>query len=155
MYDIITRVPMIVWAPGRFSGGRQLDGLCQLMDIGPAILELAGVQPDASMEAESLLPALRGDAWTGRSHVFAEHGRDGILQETEFMSMVRSPEWKLVHFLDEPFGQLFNLARDPGEAHNLWDDPAHAAKKQELLDVLREWRIRSAYQTRDWGKAWR
>lgn len=155
MYDTITRVPMVVWSPGRFDGGRQLDGLCQLMDIGPAILELAGVEPDASMEAESILPALQGDAWDGRPYVFAEHSRDGILQETEFMSMVRSQDWKLVHFLDEPWGQLFNLADDPGEVHNLWDDPAHAAKKQELLDVLREWRIRSAYQTRDWGKAWR
>ena len=44
MYDTIMRMPLIVWAPGRFSGGRKIDGLCQLMDIGPAILELAGIE---------------------------------------------------------------------------------------------------------------
>ncbi len=77
MYDIITRMPLIVWAPGRFEGGRRLDELCQLMDIGPAILELAGIEPPASLEAESLLPALQGEAWAGRDYVFAEHCRDG------------------------------------------------------------------------------
>ncbi len=155
MYDVITRMPLIVWAPGHFAGGRQLDGLCQLMDIGPTILELAGITPPASFEAASLLPALRGEAWEGRPYVFAEHCRDGILQETDYMTMVRSREWKLVHFLDEPFGQLFNLQEDPGEVHNRWDDPAAAARKQELLDVLREWRIRSQYHTRDWSRDWR
>lgn len=155
MYDIVTRVPMIVWAPGRFPGGRRIDGLCQLMDIGPAMLELADVAVPASMEAESLLPALRGEAWGGRPYVFAEHGRDGILREAKFVTMVRSQGWKLVHFLDQPFGQLFDLANDPTEIHDLWDDPAHSEKKRELLDVLRGWRIRSRYHTRRWTRAWR
>jgi arylsulfatase A-like enzyme len=155
MYDIITRMPLIVWAPGRFAGNRKLDGLCQLMDIGPTILELAGLTPPASFEAETLLPALQGEAWAGRPVVFAEHCRDGTLQETDYMTMVRTHDWKLVHFLDEPFGQLFDLAQDPEEVVNLWDKPEHAAKQQELLEMLREWRIRSQYHTRNWAEGWR
>jgi arylsulfatase A-like enzyme len=155
MYDIITRMPLIVWAPGRFGARRTIDALCQQMDIGPAILELAGIPLPETMEAQSLLPALQGEPWTEREYVFAEHSRDGILQETEFMSMVRSREWKLVHFLDEPFGQLFDLVNDPGEIHNLWDDPTYEDKRRELLDVLREWRIRSQYHTRRWAEDWR
>lgn len=153
MYDTITRMPLIVWAPGRFGGGRQLDGLCQQMDIGPTILELAGVAPDPRMEARSLLPALRGEPWTGRPYVYAEHGRDGILQGTEFMTMVRDARWKLVHFLDAPYGQLFDLEADPEEVNCLWRDPAAHAEKQRLLDELREWRIRSAAHTKDWFRA--
>lgn len=155
MYDIITKMPLIVWAPGRFEGSRRFDELCSLMDIGPAILELAGSTPPASMEAQSLLPALNGEEWTGRDAVFAEHSRDGILQTTDMMSMVRTRDWKLVHFLGEPFGQLFDLVNDPNETHNLWDDPAYANKKQELLNRLLEWRIHSGYQTRDWAKPYR
>jgi arylsulfatase A-like enzyme len=155
MYDVITRVPLIVWSPGRFPGGAQVDALCQLMDVGPTVLEVAGVPVADDAEAVSLLPALRGESWAGREYVFAEHGRDGILQETEFMTMVRSQEWKLVHFLDEPFGQLFDLRRYPQEVNNLWDDPAFAGKRQELLDVLREWRIRSRYRTRRLNEDWR
>jgi arylsulfatase A-like enzyme len=148
MYDVITRMPMIVWAPGRFTGGRQIEGLCQHMDMGPTILELAGAKAKWSMEAESLLPALRGESWEGRDYVFAEHGRDAILQKTEFETMLRSRDWKLVHFLDERFGQLFNLKEDPEENNNLWEDPRWAAKKQELFQVLLNWRIRSSWRLR-------
>ena len=34
--------------------GRSIDGLCQHMDIGPAILELAGVDVPESFEAKSI-----------------------------------------------------------------------------------------------------
>jgi len=155
MYDVITRIPLIVWSPGRFHGGQQIDGLCQQMDIAPAILELAGAELTDTMEAESILPALTNQPWSGRDYVFAEHGQDGILQTTDFMTMVRSSEWKLVHFLDQPFGQLFNLQQDPNEVSNLWDSQSASGKKQELLDVLREWRIRSHYHTKNWSADWR
>jgi len=155
MYDCITRMPMIVWSPKRFAGGRTVDGLCSQMDIGATILEMAGLPLPPTMEAESMLPALEGKPWAGRTHVYAEQARDGILQETEFMTMVRSRDWKLIHFLDEPFGQLFNLVDDPDEVRDLWDDPSAAVMKQELLDNLREWRIRSQYHTQNWVDGWR
>jgi arylsulfatase len=155
MYDIITRMPLIVRAPGRFEGSRKLDGLCQQMDIAPAILELAGASVPETMEARSLLPALSGESWNGRDYVFAEHPRDGILQKVNFMTMVRSIEWKLVHFLDQPFGQLFNLSRDPDEVRNLWDEPSAASKKHELIHALLEWHIRSQHHTRGRARDWR
>ena len=125
------------------------------MDIGPTILELAGIEPPEMLEAVSMLPALEGKDWQGRDFVFAEQAKDGILQTTDFMTMVRSKDWKLVHFLDEPFGQLFNLVEDPDELNNLWDSDNHVELKRELLAVLREWRIRSQYHTRDWTADWR
>lgn len=155
MYDIITRVPMIVWSPQRFPGGKSVDALWQQMDLGPAILELAGAEVPKTLEAQSLLPALTDASAPGRDYVFAEQAKDGILTGCEFMTMVRGSEWKLVHFLDEPHGQLFDLKSDPDELTNLWDSPDHSATKQELLAVLREWRIRSGYQTADWSADWR
>ncbi|MYC22607.1 MAG: sulfatase-like hydrolase/transferase, partial [Caldilineaceae bacterium SB0662_bin_25] len=150
MYDIITRVPTIVWAPNRFAGGRSLDQLCSLFDLGPTILELAGLETPEDFAAESLLPALEGESWPGRETVFAEHCRDGLLP-AEYMSMARTKDWKLVHFVGEPYGQLFDLVNDPGEVNNLWDDPAHAARKEELLHTLLTWRIRSGLNAKDWA----
>ena len=155
MYEQIVRVPLLIWAPGRAAAGHTVDGLCQQMDLGPAILEWAGLEPDPGMEAVSLAPALSGGPWAGRDHVYAEHGRDGILQETEFMTMVRGRRWKLVHFAGEEFGQLFDLENDPLEEHCLWHDPGAQAVKQSLLDELREWRIRSAVHAKDWFSRWR
>ncbi|MEZ6058420.1 MAG: sulfatase-like hydrolase/transferase [Planctomycetaceae bacterium] len=198
MYDLITKMPLIVWKgknvelPG-FVPGRRVDGLCSQFDVGPAILELAGagvrggtlsstvttetagesvatVAAKAkierrwhldAMEARSLLPAIQNDAnWHPREYVFAEQAKDGILTGCEFMTMVRSKEWKLVHFLgtdgDQP-GQLFDLIRDPNELLNLWEsrDPEHQAKKQELHAVLCEWRMRSQLATKDLYAEWR
>ena len=71
------------------------------------------------------------------------------------MTMVRTGEWKLVHFIDDPGGQLFDLRADPGEVENLWEDAGHVAVKRGLLDELRDWRIRSGCHTREWGATWR
>ena len=155
MYDIITRVPAIVWAPDRFDGGRTVDDLCQLFDLGPTILELADLEPDDTMAAESLLPALRGEDWNGRETVYAEHSRDGILQGTAFMTMVRTDDWKLVHFVDHDDGQLFDLNDDPEEEHNRWDDPDLQDKKQDLLNRLLEWRIETGLESADWAAEFR
>lgn len=155
MYDLITRIPLIVWAPNRFQGGKTVDSLCQQMDLGPTILELAGVQVPPTLEAITMLPALEGEDWAGRNYVYAEQAKDGILTDTKFMTMVRNRDWKLVHFLDEPWGQLFDLNNDPDEVKNLWNDAESGKKKQDLLAVLREWRIRSQYDTADWCSEWR
>ncbi len=155
MYDTITKMPLVVWSPGRFAQGKTIDGLCQQMDIGPAILEMAQAEVPKGLEAKSLLPAIESKPWSPRDFVYAEQAQDGILTGTQFMTMIRSTDWKLVHFLDEPWGQLFDLKNDPNEVINLWDQPDHIEKKRELLANLREWRIRSGYQTSNWSAPWR
>jgi len=155
MYDAITHTPLIVWAPSRFQGGRRLDGLCQQMDIAPAIMELAGIEVPTPWEAESLLPALRGETWRGRDYVLCEHPRDPILTGTQWMTMVRDRHWKLVHYVDSAEGELYDLAADAGEHHNLWDDAACATTKETMLGVLRDGLIRSNLRTADRSLPWR
>jgi arylsulfatase A-like enzyme len=145
MHDCITRVPFIVWSPNRFGGGRTEGGLWQQMDLAPALLELAGVPVPESWEAVSMLPALRGDGGqTGREHVFCEQAGDNILSGTELMTMVRSREWKLVHFLGIDEGELYHLPSDPGERTNLWSSARaeHRTQKGQLLETVLEWRLR-------------
>jgi arylsulfatase A-like enzyme len=107
------------------------------------------------MAAQSLLPVLNNSADQDqcfRDIVFAEQARDGNLTETDFMTMVRTRDWKLVHFLEESFGQLFDLKQDPTEVNNLWDAPEHDSVKQELLGRLREWRIRDGFNSSELWK---
>ncbi|TWU67538.1 sulfatase [Crateriforma conspicua] len=155
MYDQITRVPMIVWSPDRIQGGRRIESLVQQMDLGPTILQWAGVEVPESLEAESLMPAIQGDDFSGRPYVYCEQARDAVLTGCQFMTMVRDRQYKLVHFLDEPDGQLFDLQADPGELDNRWNDGNLAEVKQRLLAELREWRIRSGLTTKDWCQDWR
>ena len=155
MYDQVTRVPLIIWSPSRFAGGQVVDSLCQQMDLGPTVLELAEIAPPPALEAISLMPALKDPTRTLRDVVFAEQAQDGILEGTQFMTMVRNKQWKLVHFLDEPYGQLFDLQNDPDEIDNLWDQQTALPIRESMLAVLREWRIRSQLHTADWCQEWR
>ena len=101
------------------------------------------------MSAHTLMPVLdpNGDPATcARDVVFAEQAKDGNFTTSRFMTMVRTKNWKLVHFLDEPWGQLFDLRKDPLEVNNLWNRANHADQQNELLATLREWRIRDTYE---------
>ena len=163
MYDQITRVPMIIWAPpssqhknGRFGGARSVTPLVQQMDLGPTILDWAGIPVPEDWEAQTLSPALDpSGSFAGRDYVYCEQARDNVLTGCEFMTMVRDTTHKLVHFLDEPDGQLFDLVADPDEVINLWNAPTAEGHKQRLLTELREWRIRSGVHTKDWSSDWR
>ncbi|HEY3377758.1 MAG TPA: hypothetical protein VGL77_09730 [Armatimonadota bacterium] len=42
-------------------------------------------------------------------------------------------DWKLVVYHDRAYGELYHLATDPHQYHNLWDDPAYAVTRGELL----------------------
>lgn len=146
MYEQSVHVPAIVWGKGIPAGERVTD-LVSLMDFGPTILESCGVTPPEWMEAQSLHPYFGETPPPRRDTVFAEHARDAILTETEYVSMVMVETWKMVHFVDSDEGQLFDLSTDPGERHNLWDDPACAERKTALTHRLLDWRIRSDLRT--------
>ena len=120
--------------------------------ISPDILDLAGVEKSPDMEAESLLPAVKGEDWQPREFVFCEQVKDGIFTGNLFQTMIRNDRWKLVHFCDADYGLLIDLENDPDEFNNLWDDPDHAAIKSELLITLLNWRVRSGVQTQDLWK---
>ncbi len=140
VYDTIVHVPTVIWSSGEFAGGRVVDDLYQWFDLGPTILELAGLDIPNHFEAVSMLPALRDDPdAAGRDYVFCEHARDRIMRTTALEVMIRDHDWKLVYFPDHDEGQLFDLNADPAEEHNLWHESAHAAQKQKLLNEMQRW----------------
>ncbi|MCJ8139181.1 sulfatase family protein [Falsirhodobacter halotolerans] len=144
MFEPSVHVPAIVW--GRdVPQGHAIDDLVALFDLGPTILQWAGITPPEWMEARSLIPLMEGEGH--RDRVFAEHANDAILTGTQFMTMIRKGDWKLVHFVDSAEGQLFDLASDPEERVNRWDDAACAARRQEMLTDILRWRIESDRKT--------
>ena len=47
--------------------------------------------------------------------------------------MLRDERHKLVLYHGQRLGELYDLRDDPDECSNLWDDPARAAVKSDLL----------------------
>ncbi len=134
MYDPIVHVPMIVRAPG--NRARTVDDLVSLMEIGPTILAAAGVDMPTYLEGRSLLPYLHDEPIDPREYVFAEDN---------YQIMMRSQTEKLVYYIGQEEGELYDLEQDPHELENLWSQPEHAARKEQLLNALLNWFTTSNY----------
>lgn len=153
MYEPSVHVPAIVWGPRYVRPGRH-DGLISHIDLGATILDLADVAPRPGVAARTLLPALRGDpTWRGRDVVFSEQARDGIQRDSEMMTMAFDGRHKLVAFSDAPEGQLFDLAEDPAEQHDLWKAPEHSHVKDRLLGQIAQWRLQVLLDSREWWRS--
>ena len=137
MYDENTRVPMIIWSKDRVKPGTVHTEPTQQMDIANFILREAGVAIPADWDAVETRP---GDK-TGREYIFAEHLKDNVCHGAEFWTMVRSKHHKLVYYAGEPYGELYDLEKDPGEMRNEWDNPGFITIKEKLKSELLEFRM--------------
>lgn len=109
------RVPLIVAGPG--VGAERIGSAALVTDITPTILSLAGVNDGASdMTGRSLAPVLFGES----KETYGPDDTIGI--EVSGNSALYKGDYKIVRNV-APVGdgvwRLFNLARDPGEAHDL------------------------------------
>jgi arylsulfatase A-like enzyme len=132
-YDLGIRCPLIVaGGPVRATvAGPATDRLTCTLDFYPTFCEWAGVpQPDRPpLEGKSFARLCAGEPG-------AEAWREVSVAIGTAESVVTDDGWRLTRYLADDKGQMFNLAADPDEQQNLYDDPAYAAKRQELLERL-------------------
>jgi arylsulfatase len=121
--------PLIAhWPAGIKARGELRHTPSHLIDIVPTVLELAGVAKPAKVNGHAVPPA------PGRSlvSVFSKEvavGRDFLWWEHEGNRAIRAGDWKLVALKNGGW-ELYDLARDRGEQHNL--AIANPAKVREL-----------------------
>lgn len=139
-YGSLTRTPFIWRGPGVVQPGRQGDALLSTIDIGPTLLDQAGVEPFNGMQGRSFLPQVQGRGdFARREYLLIEE--EG--QRTYFgferpvrMRTLLSASHRLSVYDGEPWGELYDRQADPIESRNLWDDPAHSQLKHELMGEL-------------------
>lgn len=134
-YEGLARVPLIFSWPGHFQSGLISNALVELTDIAPTLLDLAGLPIPRRMQGRSLLPILSGQASPDHHRDFVRSEYFDALAEPDatFATMYRDRRYKLVLYHGHGLGELYDLQADPGEFDNLWDSPAHAALKCDLL----------------------
>ncbi len=139
MYDPVVHVPLIIWDRRAETQGTQpstVTDLVSLLDIGPTLLEAAGIAIPTYFEGRSLLPYLMGEAGPPHPYVFCEDN---------YQIMMRSPTHKLVTYIGQEAGELYDLQADPNELLNRWDDPTYAEVKTRLQLDLLSWLASSTY----------
>jgi len=140
-YEGLVRVPLIFWGPGRFRAGLRSDALVDLTDIAPTLMEIATGDVAAHMQGRSLLPILAGraDPNAHRDAVRCEFyscvgpGPGSEHWPDSYASMLRTRAYKVCVYHGFETGELFDLARDPGEFENLWDDPDHRSIRERMV----------------------
>lgn len=114
LFNPAIQIPLIITHPK--YAPRRVSEPVSLLDLFPTLLEIAGIgqtQISTQFDGRSLLPALKGSTLTGP--VFAEHIDGGTSAPRV---CVRDGDMKLVFSRAYP-AQLYNLANDPDELHNL------------------------------------
>jgi choline-sulfatase len=143
LYEDSVRVPLVVRWPGRLRAGERRDHVVDLLDVAATMAAALGGPALPFGHGRDLLPIARDPHVPWLNEVFSEHCTDTVPAWTGGQSvqqrMVRSGDWKLVYSHGYA-PQLFDLAHDPDERHDLASEPRHAATRDALLErVLEGW----------------
>jgi hypothetical protein len=117
LYDELVRVPLLVRGPG--IGPRTIDERVGLIDLGPTILDLFGIETPATYEGQSLVPILAGGPAALERPMVAEGRLRRAMYTGDGLKVIEDPRRKVV--------EVYDLTRDPGETRNLFDvEPARS-----------------------------
>jgi arylsulfatase A-like enzyme len=130
MYEHTIGVPLIFYGRGIPRGG-QRHAQVYLRDLFPTACALAALEPPPTADGKSLVRVLNGTQTQVYPFVV------GYYRDKQ--RMLRTRQWKLIHYPQIARTQLFDLRADPQEMHDLAQSPAHAATKACLLGQLSAW----------------
>jgi len=130
VYEGGVRVPFVAW-----GGPVAHPGRCDVpiigMDLVPTLCALAGIAPPATRDGEDLTPLLGGGNALPRTSLYFH------FPHQSFASAVRHGDEKLVYSWKDGTSELFDLAADPGEEHDL--APSRPERAHELEQELFRW----------------
>lgn len=156
VYDESLKVPLVIYAPSCVDAGLRVPDQVGLIDLGPTILQSAGLAIPEHFEGRSLMPHM-----SSRFDPVETDLRPGGLPYSCYLAesvchraerkALRCPPYKLI--FDPFFGtvELYNLDADPHEAENLAGARPDMAEK--MLDLLLT--AMGSYYPGGWGIAWR
>ena len=150
MYEESLKTPLLVRWPGHIKPGSTNDAIVSNLDFPETFLDVAGVEIPGDMQGKSLVPLLEGntpDDWRKSFyyHYYENPGGHNVARHYG----VTNGKHKLIHFyalegkkIDD--WELFDLSNDPNELNSVYDDPAYAQVRSQMMDELD--RLRSLYQ---------
>ena len=155
LYDVATRVPLIVYDPRTPAGGRgvAIDELALSIDVPATIVSYAGLDVPQTMQGRSLRPLIEDPEAAWRDEIFLESLF--LLRTGPFIEAVRTKDWKYVVIFEAiravyrkrcrfegrapDFEQLFDLVNDPAEERNLIEDASQAGRIAAFRERSRQY----------------
>jgi uncharacterized sulfatase len=129
LFEESARMPMIAAGPG-IARGRHCQGVVELLDVYPTLVEMAGLPARSDLSGRSLVPLLRNPAqpWPYAAFSQVAAGRS-----------IRTTAWRYSEWGDEGKRglELYDHLHDPLEQHNLAKDPKYRPVRDDLSRRLR------------------
>jgi iduronate 2-sulfatase len=152
-YQIDTRVPLIIRAPGMQGNGKECDRLAELVDLYPTLCDLAGLPAKSDLQGTSLVPLLKNPAIKWKDHTFSQFqhalgkGRTrtwymGYSMTTERYHIVEWYVWDDINKERKEFAarEFYDLQEDPQENVNVAGEPQYKNLVASLSEKLNtEW----------------
>lgn len=134
-YEGSVGVPVIARLPHVIPENTQSDQICNLIDLGPTLIDLAEGNPLPNADGHSLWPTLQGhENPTHPNETFSEHlGQEGIPSR-----MIRTGSYKCYKYHDNTPPVLYNLENDPKEEHDLGTSTQYQHIRDPLVNRLYE-----------------
>jgi N-acetylglucosamine-6-sulfatase len=133
---------MLVRYPPLAKAGTVVNEMVLSLDLAPTILDICGAKALPKADGRSWKQLLAGHSAGWRSAFFYQYNYEAQFPYTPNVRAVRTAEWKYIHYPhgdgkpDRHAAELYHLKSDPLEMKNLAADPAHAAKRKELAELL-------------------
>ncbi len=133
-YEEAVRVPLVMRWPGQIQEGLKIEGLVELVDLAPTLLECANLPAEPRMQGRSFASLLNGNADPARfrDFVYSEY-HNAWTHPDAYATMIRTRDEKIVIYHGSEPGELYDLNQDPDEFENLWDHPDHTERKVRLM----------------------
>jgi arylsulfatase A-like enzyme len=138
LYEGGIREPLVVRWPGVVKPGSVIDEPIISTDYYPTILEMAGLpaRPEQHVDGVSLAPLLKtGEAPAPRSLFW--HYPHYSPQGGAPSAAIRKGDWKLIEWFEDQNVELFDVAHDLAEQHDLAAE--HPETVKELRAELHAW----------------
>lgn len=137
-FELGTRVPLIVSAPGLTTQGQKSSALVELVDLYPTLCELAQLPTPAKLEGHSFTPLLKHPSREWKTAAFSEYLRRG--PEGYMGYSIRTDRWRYTEWKDRKGNaagtELYDHQKDPAETINLVQEADKAEIVHELASQL-------------------
>ncbi len=130
VFEEVIRVPLLIVPPRRLDQPlgppRHVPEQVSLVDVRPTLLGLAGLPSGEWVQGADL------SAWLAGSGARCPSGPASL-----HMQALRFDGYKMIHLNPMGSPQLFHLADDPGERHDLAGDPAQTQRMVQMVSSLK------------------
>ena len=130
MYEDLIKVPFIARVPWQRTKGNVSHAIQSLIDLPETFLDFCGIPLPDGTAGVSQKDVWLGAAESARDWASCEHHHErGAIHLRTYVNL----RYKITVYDHMDCGDLFDLLEDPEELHNLWDDPACAELKTQML----------------------